>query len=511
MKRAFHWIVASLALCLAAPACAQSPPPPAPVSFTSSGDPGFDAWRDGFAQRALAAGRSRQVVLQVLAGLSPDQRVIDLDRRQPEFVSPVWDYVTRAVSQARITQGRARRAENADLFAQIENRYGVDADIIAGIWAVETNFGTVDIPFDAARSIATLAYEGRRRVQFETYLLALLEMVERGYASGNELRSSWAGALGQPQFMPDVYLSLAVDWDGDGRRDIWGNRGDVFASVANYLAQRGWRRGEPVFDEVRLPQGFDYALADGQPRPLSDWAARGVRRIDGAAFAAPGLSAQLLLLAGAQGPALLVYENFQVIKRYNNSDRYALVVALLARNFENRGGLVAGWPTHLGSLNRDQILELQTALNAQGFDSGAPDGQFGSRTRAAVRGFQQARGLPADGFPTADLLRQVRAGASTPAAPPQQAAQQAQTQPPAPVAQEEPPAPRAPTISVARVRELQRLLRRLGFDPGPADGAFGSRTSAAIRAFEESAGRRVTGEATQQVLNAARRAARRRG
>ncbi|MGE0828436.1 MAG: lytic murein transglycosylase [Hyphomonadaceae bacterium] len=510
MKRAFRGIVAAFILFSAAgAACAQT----APIEFASSGDAGFDAWRAGFAQRALAQGRTTATIQRVLGGLTPDPRVISADRRQPEFVSPVWDYVDRAVSQTRITQGRARRAEHAALFSAVEMRYGVDADIIAGIWAMETNFGSAPLPHNAAQAIATLAYEGRRRAQFETYLLALLEMVDRGYAGEAELRSSWAGALGQPQFMPDVYLTLAADWDGDGKRDIWNNHGDIFASVANYLAQRGWRRGEAVFDEVRLPANFDYAAADTQMRPMNDWIARGLTRADGGPWSdgARALNAQLFLPAGAQGPALLLYPNFQVIKRYNNSDRYALSVAMLARGMEGGASrLSTPWPTHLGSLNRDEIFELQTLLNAQGFSAGIADGQFGSNTRNAVRAFQQARGLPADGFPTDALLRQARSGGTgaTQTAATQQAGTTIRSmQPIADPAEAEEPVGRS-TLSVARVRELQRLLRRLGFDPGPADGAFGLRTSDAIRDFERSVGRRVTGSATQAVLNAARRAAR---
>jgi membrane-bound lytic murein transglycosylase B len=214
--------------------------------------------------------------------------------------------------------------------------------------------------------------------------------------------------------MPDVYLTTAVDWDGDGRRDIWNSRGDVAASIGNYLADRGWQRGQPVFDEVRLPDGFNYALADGTARPVADWVERGVRRIDGAEWRSEErmLQSQLFLPAGANGPALLLHPNFAVIRRYNNSDRYALVVALLARAFDGRSyALVRDWPTHAGSLNREQTLELQTLLNGLGYGAGAPDGLFGSRTRVAVRGFQADQGLAADGFPTAALLDRVRARA----------------------------------------------------------------------------------------------------
>jgi len=496
----------------ASAACAQpapSAPPIEPIAFATSGNAGFDAWRNGFAMRALSEGRSRETVTRLLSGLTPDQRIIELDQRQPEFTSAVWDYVDRAVSPTRISQGRTLRRELASLYDAVEARYGVDSDIITGIWAMETNFGTYPLEHRAPQALATLAFEGRRRAQFETYLLALIEMVERGYAGESELRSSWAGALGQPQFMPDVYLSLAADWDGDGRRDIWNNRGDVFASIGNYLSQRGWRRGEPIFEEVALPPDFNYAVADTTMRDVQAWAASGVRPMNGGAFAADRLTmqAQLFLPAGAEGPKLLLYPNFQVIKRYNNSDRYALSVAMLARAFEGGpASLAADWPRRLGSLNREEIIELQTLLNAQGFNAGDIDGQFGSQTRTAVRSFQVSRNLPADGFPTDALLVAVRGGAP--------ASSSAGAQTSAPVASGPPPrsqwqAAQGRRLNVAGVRELQRLLQRMGFDPGRADGSVGPRTRDAIAAFEHSVGRRVTGAATQPVLAAARRAARR--
>jgi hypothetical protein len=312
-------------------------------------------------------------------------------------------------------------------------------------------------------------------------------MVERGLADQQQLRSSWAGALGQPQFMPDVYLTTAVDWDGDGHRDIWTNRGDVAASIGNYLQDRGWRRGEPVFEEVTLPSGFDYALADGTMRPIADWGQRGIRRIDGVAWDQTNLSAQLFLPAGANGPALMLYHNFGVIRRYNNSDRYALVVALLARAFDGRSGLVSDWPRAAGALNREQILELQTLLNGLGYNSGTPDGLFGSGTRGAVRNYQSAQSLPADGFPTAALLTRVRASAG--------------------ITQPEPA--RVPHgLQRNGIRELQRLLNRQGYSAGRADGVIGARTRDAIRAFERAQGMEVRGRATDVVLERARAASR---
>jgi lytic murein transglycosylase len=488
MKPALFAVVAALFALACGPAAVRAQAPPPPLAFETSGDAEFDAWRDDFAQRALDAGRDRAVVSQLLSGIQPDERIVELDQRQPEFVSPVWDYVTNRVTENRITAGRALKSEIGPVLAAVEERYGVDADIIVGIWGLESNYGTAALNYNAAEALATLAYEGRRRAQFETYLLSLMQMVERGLASPTELRSSWAGALGQPQFMPDVYLSLAVDWNNDGHRDIWNDRADVAASIGNYLNNRGWHAGEPVFDEVVLPPGFDFGLADGNTRAISDWDGRNVRRIDGAPWTASeqAMQSQLFLPAGAEGPALLLHPNFAVIRRYNASDRYALVVALLARSFEGRGGLQRPWPTHLGSLNRDQTLELQILLNGLGYDAGSADGLFGLNTRRAVRAFQTERGLVADGFPTEAVLTalRTRAGVSAP----------------------EPEAPPPRPLDRTGVRELQRLLNRLGYHAGRADGRIGPTTRTAIRAFERRQGMEERGRATTTVLEAAREA-----
>ncbi len=487
MGRAWCILVATVLAIACGQASVRAQAPPEPPIFVSSGDASFDAWRDDFARRATIAGRDRAVLHRLLSGITPDARVIELDQRQPEFVAPVWDYVNNRVTESRIDGGRAVRAEIGAMLDAVEARYGVPEGIILGIWGLESNYGNAPLNYEAAAALATLAHEGRRRAQFEGYLMALIEMVERGLAGEEQLRSSWAGALGQPQFMPDVYLNTAVDWDNDGHRDIWGNRGDVAASIGNYLADRGWRRGEPVFDEVALPSGFNYALADGTQRSIADWDARGVARIDGAPWTGEdrNLQSQLFLPAGAQGPALLLHHNFGVIRRYNASDRYALVVALLARAFEGSGGLVSAWPTQTLSLNREQTLELQILLNGLGYDAGTPDGLFGSNTRRAVRSFQADRSLAADGFPTAALLDQVRARAGVtpdPAAPPR-------------------------ALDRSGIRELQRLLNRLGYSAGRADGRVGARTRGAIRVFERDRGMEVRGRATTAVLDAARAAA----
>lgn len=467
-------------------------------TFATSGNADFDSWRDDFASRAVAQGRDPAVLRRLLSGISPDPSIITLDQQQPEFVSPVWDYVNNRVTDRRIAAGQAMKASMGSTLTQIQQRYGVDADIILGIWALESNLGQAPLNYTAPQALATLAYEGRRRAQFENYLLALCQMVERGLATPDELRSSWAGAMGQPQFMPDVYLTLAVDFDGDGKRDIWNDNADVAASIANYLQNKGWHAGEPVFDEVRLPSGFDFSLADGSTRSVSDWEGIGVRRIDGSAWTASDrmLQSQLFLPAGASGPALLLHPNFGIIRRYNNSDRYALVVALLARAFEGRSGLVASWPTQVGSLNRDQTLELQTLLNSLGYNSGTPDGLFGSGTRRAVRAFQTDQHIPADGFPTTSLLNQVRARAGVSVDPPASSSPSSSGS----------SSPRA--LDVRGIRELERLLGRLGYRVGRADGRITAQTRTAIRAFQHRRHLDVTGRATSDVLDEARRAAR---
>lgn len=478
------------------------------TSFAASGDAAFDAWRADFAERAVRAGRNPAVVQRLLSSLSPDPQVIELDQNQPEFVRPPWDYIERGVTETRIADGMRRRAENQDLFARVEAAYGVDADILAGIWGVETNFGAYPLRHEAPRSLATLAFDGRRRPQFESYLLALIEMVERGYAGPGELKSSWAGAMGQPQFLPDVYLIYAADWDGDGRRDIWTNTGDVLASIANYLKQRGWSAGAPVLTEVSLPADFDYGLGDEIARPLSFWAALGVSPVEGGPFAAQAerLSAELWLPAGRQGPALLLFPNFQVIKSYNPSDRYALAVALLARGFEGKALLRTPWPKEIGYLNREEMLDLQTRLNQAGHPAGTPDGMFGANTRRAIRSFQMQRGLPADGYPTAELLSAVRAvtGGAPVATLVSSTNGEARA---APSGDLKARPTRSRLLKYDEVKTLQRLLGRLGFTIGKIDGDPGPRTRKGVRWLEERLGYKPTGRVDAFILAQARREA----
>ncbi len=376
-------------------------------------DEPFSAWVRDFRTRAIASGRPERIVDSVLDGLEPHERVIELDQDQAEFERPIWLYLDSAVSESRVDTGRARSAEAAVLFAEIEEQYGVDAPYLAAIWGLESAYGDVIGDSDAARSMATLAWEGRRRDLFETELLAMMDIIASGAATRDDFVSGWAGALGQTQFMPSAYIAYAVDHDGDGRKDIWKNRSDALASAANYLSDRGWRPGEPWGVEVRLPADFDFVQADGRRRSVGAWAVDGITRIDAAPWGPEQFfEAQLLLPAGASGPAFLTFENFDVFRRYNNATAYALAAGLLGDAIAGKAGVSGAWPRDERPLLRTEIMELQGHLNALGYDTQGIDGRVGPNTRAALRSFQADRDMEPDAFATAALLERARADAA---------------------------------------------------------------------------------------------------
>ena len=381
--------------------------------LAGSGDPQFDAWRRDFMIRQITVGWPAAFLRQNLSGLTPDPRVVELDGRQPEFSKPVGDYLRGAVSQDRVATGLAK-VRDAPWLADIEARYGVPREILVGIWGMESGFGAAQGGMDVIRSLATLAAEGRRRDWAEGQLLAALRMLRDGDAAPGILKGSWAGAMGQTQFMPDTYLSTAVDGDRDGRRDIWGSPADALASAANLLAKAGWRRGESWAVEVTLPPGFDYGVVEGPVQPPSAWEALGARRADGQAWspADAAASAGLIAPSGYRGPAFLVFPNHLVIRQYNNSTAYALGVGLLADRIAGRGGVAAPWPAEQ-PLAADQRMGAQGALNRLGFAAGEADGVIGVNTRMAVRAYQKSRGLVADGYLDPDLARRLTAEAGS--------------------------------------------------------------------------------------------------
>ncbi|EIK54367.1 membrane-bound lytic murein transglycosylase [Stutzerimonas stutzeri TS44] len=367
----------------------------------------FSEWREAFRTEALAAGIAPELFERAFAGVTPDASVIAADRSQPEFTRPVWQYLDGALSDQRVRNGKRLLAEHATTLQGIEARYGVDRQALVAIWGLESSFGQIQGDKSVIRSLATLAHEGRRPQFAKSQLIAALQILESGDIRLEQLRGSWAGAMGQTQFIPTTYNTHAVDFDGDGRRDIWNSPADALASAAHYLQASGWQQGQPWGFEVRLPETFDYALADMELRkPLGEWRRLGLRDLpDGF----DERSASLLLPAGHRGPAFLVLDNFRAILRYNNSSAYALAIGLLGERFQGSGQIVADWPRGEQPLSRSERLELQERLDRQGFNPGTPDGIIGANTRKAIRGFQQQLGWPADGHPSQELLGRLRA------------------------------------------------------------------------------------------------------
>ena len=410
-----------LVACAEKPTAADAQPlpvtPPAPAVTTSAPvtdipfvqpAQSFGEWQANFRVQALKAGISPQVFDNAFAGITPDMSVIKADRSQPEFSRPVWEYLDGALSPLRVRNGQRLLEQNAELLSRIEQRYGVDRQALVSVWGMESNFGSFQGNKSVIRSLATLAYEGRRPEFAQSQLIAALKIIQEGDISPDKMLGSWAGAMGQTQFIPTTYETHAVDFDGDGRRDIWNSSADALASTAHYLQSSGWKQGQPWGYEVTLPAGFDYALADGAvKKSVAEWQQLGVKAPASAA-GSEQLSATLLLPAGYRGPAFLVLDNFRAILRYNNSSSYALAVGLLSQRFGGGGTILADWPKDDRPLSRSERVELQMLLSQRNYDAGNADGIIGANTRKAIRSAQQAMGWPADGYPSHKLLESLR-------------------------------------------------------------------------------------------------------
>ena len=410
-----------------APPAAPTPEPAQPVTPpTVSGDQVFDAWASQFYPKAIRAGVPRDVVEREMAGLTPDPRVTNRDSRQPEFSQPISVYVTGAVTPGTVAGGERRRVEVPNL-GDIEQRYGVPREILIAIWSRESAFGAIQGDFDVVRSMASLAAQGRRREWAEGELIAALKIIASGEAGRAQLRGSWAGAMGQTQFIPSGFLATAVDGDGDGRRDIWGDASDALASAANLLGKGGWVRGQSWAVEVTAPADFDFSMTEGPKLSPDGWGALGVLRADGQPWsdADKAAEAQLLAPAGARGPLFLLFPNHFVIRKYNNSVAYALAVGLLADRIAGAPPLRTPWPAET-ALSLADRMTAQRALASLGFYSGSPDGVVGVGTRASLRAWQKARGLTADGYLSPDMVARLKTETSGPApSPPAPAAEPA--------------------------------------------------------------------------------------
>ena len=369
----------------------------------------FRSCLDGLWPEAARRGISRTAFDQAIAGLTPDLQIMDKLDTQPEFTKAPWEYLDLLVTDERIQKGRELLAQHRATFDAVERTYGVDRNIIAAIWGVETRYGAMAGERSVLRSTATLACVGRRQEFFRGEFLAALEIVSRGDVRPEHFVGSWAGAFGATQFMPSAFKRYAVDFDGDGRRDIVDSAPDLIASTANMLKRMGWASGEGWGYEVVVPQGFDYRLADaGREQTIHQWEQLGVRRAGDAAFPRSGDRAFLLAPAGARGPSFLMLHNFRVIMKYNPAEAYALAIGHLADRLRGGGAIAQAWPREERALSRTERLELQQRLASQGFDVGEPDGLLGSKTRDAIRGFQARQGLVPDGFASSDVLDRLR-------------------------------------------------------------------------------------------------------
>jgi len=368
----------------------------------------FAEWRDQFRSEALSQGISAQTFDLAFAGVTPDPSVLRADTSQPEFTRPVWEYLESATSASRVRNGLSKLQQEQTSLASIQQQYGVQSAYLVAIWGMESSYGQFMGTQSVIRSLATLAYAGRRQQFAHTQLLAALGILQNGDIAAQNMRGSWAGAMGQTQFIPTTYNSHAVDFDGDGRRDIWNSSADALASAAHYLQASGWQTGMPWGFEVKLGSNFDYANADPDSRhTLAQWQTLGVQISDPVSQLA-NQPASLILPAGHRGPAFLVLGNFRAILKYNNSTSYALAVGLLGDRLQGRDGVRAAWPLDEKPLSRSQRIALQDALSARGFNPGPADGIIGANTRKAVRAFQQSLGWPADGHPTLQLLQQLQ-------------------------------------------------------------------------------------------------------
>ena len=380
-------------------------------ALAQNADPAFARCLDELRAPARAAGVSDATYTRHTQGLAPDMSVIDKLNFQPEFRMPIWDYLSGLVDEERVEQGQAMLRQHADVLRRVEQRYGVDPATVVAVWGVESNYGQNFGSYPLVQALGTLACNGRRQAFFRKEFYATLRILQGGHIAPERLMGSWAGAFGHTQFMPTTFERLAVDFDGDGKRDLMDNTADALASTANFLAKAGWQSGQPWGFEVRLPDGFNTA-GEGRrsKRPISEWTARGLRRVDGSPLPSGLGSAGLMTPSGPQGPAFLVFRNFDAVYSYNAAESYGLAIAHLADRLRGGGPFVTPWPTDDPGLSRAERRELQGLLILRGHDIGAVDGMLGERSRAAIRIEQARLGHEASGRGGMKLLRALRGG-----------------------------------------------------------------------------------------------------
>ena len=376
-------------------------------SFLQAQQQSFAEWLEDLRREAAELGISAQT-LSALDTIEPLERVIELDNSQPEFVQTFTRYIGLRVTPGQVDRGQALLAENSQLLSEVQREYGVQPHYLMAFWAIESNYGRATGGFSVLEALATLAYDPRRSDFFRRELLTALRIIDEGHIPANDMSGSWAGAMGQLQFLPSVFYQYGVDGDGDGRIDIWHSLPDIFHSAANFLANSGWQGDERWGRQVLLPEGFDFSLTGtSTSKTIQEWADLGIVRVDGGPLPIADMSASVILPAGANGPAFLAYNNYRATMRYNPSTFYALTVGHLADRYTG-GGPIQHMPENEQALSVADVRELQERLNELGYDSGEPDGRVGRNTRTAIRNYQRDNGLPMDGYASGQLLAAIR-------------------------------------------------------------------------------------------------------
>ncbi|WP_417838154.1 lytic murein transglycosylase [Tritonibacter scottomollicae] len=385
------------------------PTPSTSTPTEAAGNLRFQTWMQGFETRAQAQGIRKATLSQAFDGVTYDPKVIKRDRNQSEFSKTIWEYLDSAASDTRVTSGSKALRENRSALNQIEQTYGVDKEVVVAVWGLESNYGSYRGSMDIVRSLATLAFDGRRGPFFESQLIAALKILQSGDVAPRNMTGSWAGAMGHTQFIPTSYLDYAVDFTGDGKRDIWSdNPTDALASTAAYLKKFGWVQGQPWGVEVTLPRNFNYALASRKiKKSPDDWAKLGVRGVDGKPVANHG-SASILLPAGGKGAAFMIFKNFAVIERYNTADAYVIGVGHLSDRLKGGAKIQGDWPRGDRALTFTERKELQKRLTEAGFSTQGIDGRIGPNTVSAIRSYQTTKNVMPDGYASLDLLKMLR-------------------------------------------------------------------------------------------------------
>ncbi len=369
----------------------------------------FALWKTEFVQDAIAKNYAPDLVRSVIAPAKINPLALERDANQPEFTKPVWSYVDGAASAARISSGQDKMTEVDSVLDTIEGKYRVPREVLTAIWGLETSYGRILGKHDIVDSLSTFAFEGRRQKFGTNQLYALLDLLASGEVRREQLIGAWAGAMGMTQFIPTTFRDYAVDLDGNGNKDLWTDPGDALASAANYISRSGWRAGEPVMTEVKLPTSFDYSVTDGSKKTINDWTAIGVEPISGRRWSggAGFLEAKLIAPGGSRGPKFLTFKNFDVLKRYNNSTSYVMGISVLADALERKPGIQTDWPRDDVAISFEDKKAMQQKLTDLGYSTGGVDGRIGPNSRKAIRAWQAANGLTADGYIEQRLFKRI--------------------------------------------------------------------------------------------------------